>query len=393
MKPVVASYVADFLKPEMRHVYRQITGQKNVTPWVLTHKRENAEWFPFPRKRLTVLPKPKLRWWRRFLHKNIKNTPWQLYPWEVKHALLTLTRAEAKALHVYFGHMALHLMPLLKVFPRPVIVSYHGADAGVDINKPGQLAAMQEVFKVADRIQARSSSLADDLVKLGCPREKIRIQRTGIPLHEWPFHHRAPAQDGAWRILQSCRLIPKKGLDITLHAFAELKKSYPAASLTISGEGPLLAELQELAAALGVAPAVRFTGFLSQHELHVEMHRCQMFVHPSRMGADGNREGVPNSMLEAMASGLPIIATNHGGIPEAVKHELSGLLVDENDAPALTTAMLRIIQEPHMTHGIVANGRRAVETVFDQAQNIAILEQDYLDLIEDYAERPRAARG
>ena len=71
-KPAVASYVSDFLKPDMLHIHRQITGLQAVTPWVLTHKRENAAQFPFPEKRLIVLPKPRMRWWRRFIAKQIK---------------------------------------------------------------------------------------------------------------------------------------------------------------------------------------------------------------------------------------------------------------------------------------------------------------------------------
>ncbi|HSI63792.1 MAG TPA: colanic acid biosynthesis glycosyltransferase WcaL, partial [Candidatus Saccharimonadia bacterium] len=134
-KPVVASYVSDFVKPDMLHVYRQITGQQRVTPWVFTHKREGEDRFPFQKKRLVVLPKPRLRWWRRFVSKNIQKAPWQLYRWELRHALLELTRADARLLHVYFGHTAIHLRPLLRAFPHPTVVSFHGADAGVDMGK------------------------------------------------------------------------------------------------------------------------------------------------------------------------------------------------------------------------------------------------------------------
>src|SRR5882757_8000343 len=75
MKPPVASYVSDFLKPDMLHIYRQITGLQAVTPWVLTHKQENAGQFPFPEKRLIVLPKPRLRAWRRFVARQIRRAP------------------------------------------------------------------------------------------------------------------------------------------------------------------------------------------------------------------------------------------------------------------------------------------------------------------------------
>ncbi len=381
MKPAIASYVSDFLKPDMLHVFRQITGQREVTPWVLTHKRENEDLFPFPNKRLIVLPKPRLRWWRRFVSKHVKREPWTLFRWELRHALLELTRAEAKLLHIYFGHTAVHLRPLIKAFPHPVVVSFHGADAGVGMDKPAHLAAMREVFEFATVVQARSESLLEDLAKLGCPREKLRLQRTGIPLEEWTFVQRDEPRDHSLRILQSCRLIEKKGVDVTLKAFAELLRSHPRAKLVIAGSGPSQHGLESLAADLGIASCVRFTAFLKQEQLREEVYRSHFFVHPSRTSADGNREGIPNSMLEAMASGLPVIATRHGGIPEAVSDGESGLLVAENDVAGLAAAMSRVISDATLAASLASGGRRSVEEKFDRVKNIQRLEACYLGLI------------
>ena len=388
-KPAVASYVSDFLKPDMLHVFRQVTGLRQVTPWVLTHKRENAARFPFPEKRLIVLPKPRLRWWRRFVSKQIRREPWQLFRWELRNMILELTRTEAKVLHIYFGHIALHLRSLMKVWPHPTVVSFHGADAGVDMSgdKPGHLAAMREVFQLAAVVQARSESLVEDLIRLGCPREKLRVQRTGIPLEEWRFAAREVPPDGAWRVLQSCRLIEKKGLDLTLRAFAAATKDLPKSELVIAGDGPLRAELDRLAGELGIAARVRFTGFLDQAKLREEVYRSHVFLHPSRTGKDGNREGVPNSMLEAMASGAPVIATRHGGIPEAITDGVSGLLVAENDADALAKALREVLTDAARAAALGAGGRKAVEDRFDRAANICQLEGCYLELMASRGQR------
>lgn len=381
-KPVIASYVSDFLKSDMLHVYRQVTGLQDLEPWVFTHKRENDARFPFPKKRLVVLPKPKLRWWRRWVHKNLKKAPWHLYTWEVRHALLELERAEAKLLHIYFGHTAIHFLPLIKACPYPVVVSFHGADAGVDVNKPNHLAPLREVFAAADLIQARSQSLADDLIKLGCPAEKVRVQRTSIPLEEWIYTPREIPTDGAWRLFQSCRLISKKGLDLTLDAFAAVHREYPRATLTIAGDGPLKEELEAQAARLGVAESVRFTGFLDQADLRKEVAASHFFLHPSRTTSDGNREGVPNAMLEAMASGATVIATKHGGIPEAVESGESGWLVEENDGPGLTEGLLALIRDPQKSLVMAQKGRERVEMMFDRTTNIKVLEECYRELME-----------
>jgi len=362
-------------------VYRQISGQNRVTPWVLTHKRENAAQFPFPDKRLVVLPKPRLRWWRRLVHRHFIDAPWQIYRWELHTALLTLTRIDARLLHIYFGHMALHMRPLIRACPRPVVVSYHGADAGVDTNRPSHLAAMREVFRFAAQIQVRSESLGNDLIKLGCPEKKIHIQRTGIPLEEWPLTERVAPGEGEWHLMQSCRLIAKKGLDTTLKAFAKIKAQYPAAKLTLAGEGPLLEELKQLAESLHIAEAVDFPGFMQQEQLRALVQRSHIFLHPSRTGRDGNREGVPNSMLEAMASGCPVVATRHGGIPEAITHEQNGLLIDENDTDAMAGCMERLLADQDLRLQLARNARETIEVTFNRDRNIAILEDNYLRLI------------
>jgi colanic acid/amylovoran biosynthesis glycosyltransferase len=287
-----------------------------------------------------------------------------MYHWEVRDMLLVLARIDAKVLHIYFGNVAPQFIPLLKVWRHPTVVSFHGADAAVDMDKPRYRAAMQEVFNLATKVQARSEALASDLVALGCPPEKIVVHRTGIPLDQWPFVERVPPMDGAWHLVQSCRFIEKKGLDLTLQTFAAVSKQFPNATLTLIGDGPLRAELEKQAGELGVQGRVMFTGFLRQDEMKPIINCAHIFMQPSRTGKDGNREGVPNAMLEAMASGTAVIATRHGGIPEAVTHEVTGLLVAEDDGDALTAATLRVMEDPSLAMRLGREASLAVTTNF-----------------------------
>lgn len=373
--PVVASYVADFLKTDQLHVYRQITGLRHdLDAHVFTHKREYPEHFPYHDKWLHVLPKPRLRWLRRLIHTQLLDEPWQIFRWELRQWILDLARIDAQVLHIYFGHVAPQFIPLMKVWPKPVVVSFHGADVAGYLEKPRYLAALKEVFCLATKIQSRSEALSADLLALGCPPEKLVLQRTGVPVDEWPFRERTAPADGAWHLMQSCRFVEKKGLDLTLKAFATVVAKYPNARLTLMGGGPLKATLEQQSKDLGVAERVTFTGFLPSAKLAEALNEAHIYLHPSRTGSDGNREGVPNAMLEAMSTGIPVVATKHGGIPEAITDGESGLLVEENDAPALAAAVLRLIEDATLRKRIAQQGSKAVQTNFNrQTQDQALV--------------------
>ncbi len=365
--PVVASYVADFLKLDQVHVYRQLTGLRHeIDAHVFTHRRENEQRFPYHDKWLHVLPKPRTRWWRRLIHTQLRQEPWQIYRWELRRWIHDLTRIDARVLHLYFGHVAPQFLPLMKAWPHPVVVSFHGADAGLSMDKPRYLAAMQQVFQLTAKVQSRSEALSEDLIKLGCPPEKVVLQRTGVPLDVWAFQPRETPADGAWRLMQSCRFVEKKGLDLTLQAFAAVAAKYPNARLALVGEGPLRQALEQQAQTLGLADKVTFTGFLGYTPLKEQVYASHVYLHPSRTGADGNREGVPNAMLEAMASGVPVVATRHGGIPEAITDGDSGLLVAENDAGALTAALLRLLENEPLRQRLGQGGSEAVARTFSR---------------------------
>lgn len=373
--PVAAQYVATFAKPEMLHIYRQITGLQRYRGFVICQKRENPG--PFPYKDLVCLPKPRTHQLRRFWQKQILRRPIMIYRSEARKINATLAAHHASLLHVYFGHIGVHLLPLLEHCPLPTIVSFHGADAQVDLHRPAYRAASQRMLAAATLILARSESLLRRIEELGCDPAKLRLHRTGIPLAEIPYREHSAPPDGAWHCVQASRLIAKKGLATTLRAFAHFSQSFPKAQLTLAGSGPLETELRETARALGLAERVHFAGFLDQQALRSLYGRAHLFLHPSELGPDGDQEGVPNSMLEAMASGLPVCATRHGGIPEAVEHGESGLLVPERDDAALAGEMLRLAKDPALYRALGARGAERVRECFDLSAQTRVLEGLY----------------
>ena len=376
-RPVVACYCATFLKPEMLHIYRQITALERCAPVVITQKRENAERYPFAP--VYIVPKAAGHFLRRFWFRQVRDTPWQISDAELRALLRLLNETRARLLHIYFGQIAVHLLPLIRTWDNPSIVSFHGADVMVDMNKAAYRTATLKMLDAVKLVLVRSESLRRALIDLGCEPEKIEIQRTGIPLEEFSFRERAAPKNGEWRFVQAGRLIEKKGLPVTLRAFEVFVRQYPNARLTIAGEGPLLRELETLARELKIR--VSFTGFISQDRLREIYYRSHIFLHPSQTGRDGNQEGIPNSMLEAMATGLPVFATEHGGIPEAIEHGVSGVLVPERDEFALVETLLDAVQDPGFLSRIAQSGAGVVRKNFDLATQARRLEEIYLRTI------------
>ena len=209
LRPVIACYCATFLKPEMLHIYRQITGLKRCAPVVIAQKRENAARYPF--EPVHIVPKPRTHILRRFWFRQLRDKPWQMSQTELRALLGILDETDARLLHIYFGHIAVHLLPLIRAWKHPSIVSFHGADVMVDMNKPAYREATLQMLDAVTLVLVRSESLRRALVDLGCDPQKIEIQRTGIPLEEFPFRDRAVPKNGEWQFVQAGRLIEKKG--------------------------------------------------------------------------------------------------------------------------------------------------------------------------------------
>lgn len=379
-KPVVASYCTTFLKPEMLHIYRQVTGLRRFDTFVVCKERLEEERFPFPDVR--VHPKVRSNFLRRFWLKYIQKEPPIVYRGEYGVLMKILERTEVDLMHVYFGHTGVHLLPIIQRWPKPVVVSFHGMDVQPREDKPGYLDNLRELLQTVPLVMVRSDSLKQRLLDLGCPEEKIRMNRTSIPTGDFPLIEREAPSDGGWHLVQACRLIEKKGLDLTLRVFAAFAEKHPGARLTIAGEGPLEEGLRHQAVELGLANRVKFAGFLGSAALRDLYHDAHLFIHPSRLTADQNQEGVPNSMLEAMATGLPVLATRHGGIPEAVEEGETGLLCDEDDETALLANLRAVTRDPSLWRKLGDAAAASVRENFDRERGVEKLETVYAEALD-----------
>ncbi|MEM9581372.1 MAG: glycosyltransferase family 4 protein, partial [Pseudomonadota bacterium] len=161
------------------------------------------------------------------------------------------------------------------------------------------------------------------------------------------------------RILFVGRLAAVKGVPLLVKAFAALHQRHPDAVLTLVGDGPERGRIEALAAELGCAAALRFTGYLSQQEVAQELDRADIFALPSFA------EGVPVVLMEAMASRLPVLATRIAGIPELVRDGVNGLLVPPGDSEALSEALDRLLSDPALCARMGQAGRQTVKEDFN----------------------------
>jgi colanic acid/amylovoran biosynthesis glycosyltransferase len=385
-KPVVASYCTYFLKAEMQHIYRQITALVDFETFVITKFRQNADVFPF--RDVEKLSPARQGLVRRGYLKYLQRKPALIYRGEYEAARKILIRRDPAMMHIYFGNTGVHLLPLIQRWDRPCLVSFHGMDVQNRPEEKGYEQRLRELLQLVPLVLVRSQSIGNRLQQLGCNPDKIRMNRTGIPLGCFPFVERSFPRDGRWLLVQACRLVPKKGLFTTLEAFSLFRRTYPAAHLTIAGDGPLHESIKNRIRELQIDRWVTLTGFVDQPRLRSLFEQAHLFVHPSYTTEDGNQEGVPNSMLEAMATGLPVVASRHGGIPDAVEDGKQGYLVAEQDAAGLAAALVNLASNRELWRQFQRAASVKVSETFEQSRQVSGLEAAYRETLELWRRRP-----
>lgn len=363
----VVSFVATYLKPEMLHVHRQTTSLQRYENWVVTRRRECERLFPA--RNVVILRRHPLRWFYRLWHRTCgRRIP--LDPHERRQLHDVCGAKEAALIHIYFGTEAARCIPFLKQAKLPKVVSFHGADLSEKLSQN----ELESIMEHTDIFLCRSKALAEDLASRGADGSRIRLNYTGVPVTDATTQSR-PSR--TLRLLQACRFLTKKGLDTTIRAVAQLRASGHDVTLTLAGDGVEKDPLRKLVADLGLSDITGFAGFVNEMELRQVYLEHDIFVHPSRTTETGDREGIPNSLLEAMACGLPVVATRHGGIPEAITHGETGWLIERSDPEELAAAIGTLADSPDLRARLGSSARREIIDRFSIEACIRALEEAY----------------
>ena len=254
-----------------------------------------------------------------------------------------LVRAGVDVVLANFGPAGVALLPVCKELKIPLVVHFHGYDAHREETVAVCRDGYAELGAVAKAVIAVSHGMVEALHSYGIPREKIHLVRCGCAPERF-----LPKSDYAHPpvFLGVGRFVEKKAPYLTIAAFKEVHDSLPDARLVLVGDGPLMEVCRNLVHALNLDAAVEFAGVLSPAEVAERMRLSTAFVQHSltpEYGPDrGDREGTPVAVLEAMFSGLPVIASRHAGIAEVVDHHEDGILFAERDVRGMAEAMLEV---------------------------------------------------
>jgi glycosyltransferase involved in cell wall biosynthesis len=236
-----------------------------------------------------------------------------------------------------------------------------------------QLRSQRLAYRAAHAVVANSSAARDQLAREGVPAGKLRLIANGLDAGRFvPVTMRRNIR----RIVMVANLRPEKGQDTLLAAAPRILARYPDASFTFVGDGPRREALELLTRALGISERVRFMG--EGRDVAAILAAHDLFVLPSRS------EAFPNALIEAMATGLPVVATAVGGIPEVVRPGINGQLVRPDDERVLADAVLTLMDNPAAAAALGRAARADVERHYTIDRMVERFEQLYLAEIETH---------
>lgn len=381
-KPVVAHAIYSYYSLTANWIETQISHLTRYQPIIVTNSTQNVTRKTMPQA-YVFQERPRAEIFANRVFKKIGSGYSPLLR-------LFLLREKARLLHAHFGNHAHSFVPLVKATRLPFVVMFYGVDASaLPVRKPEWRRKYLELFETGDIFLAEGHHMGRQLIGLGCPEHKIRVHHLGVELSKYEFKARRWSGGEPLKILAAGRFTEKKGIVYAVKAFARLVERGIDCRLTIIGDSSAKGDedakreiLLAAAAAPQVAERTTLTGMIPLDELNKAYYDHHLLISPSVQASDGDNEGgAPVALIEAQATGLPVVSTRHCDIPEVVKDGFGGLLAPERDVEALAACLQRICDAPEMIHTMGAAARRHVEAEYDARRQADKLEQIYDQLL------------
>jgi colanic acid/amylovoran biosynthesis glycosyltransferase len=310
---------------------------------------------------------------------------WQMITGDPRPYLRLMQSERPSLIHAHFGIEGVSALPVAAELKIPLVTTFHGFDATLKtramLGSPAYFRyplLRRKLARQGDLFLCASSFIRQKLLATGFPAARTHTHYIGVDCQAI-----RPREDLEERpvILHVARLVEVKGTRYLLRAFAGLARRFDGVQLVIIGDGPLRRRLQALAASLGVRDRVEFLGALPHADVLSWTRKAAMLVLPGIRTSTGREEGLGMVLLEAAATGLPIIGSRVGGIPECILDGRTGFLVPERDEHALAQRITELLDDPAKRHQMGLAGRALVERQFDIQRQTAALESLYDSLL------------
>ena len=369
-QPKVAYLKFSFLPPSESYIAQQLAALRRYDPLVLAMSAPDATGLPEATIRSLSTLNPFARAYNGLSLRLRRTCP---------HFEVQARREGCRLLHALSGVEGIYGARLKARTRLPLVTTFRGADVTRLPRRNRRL--YERLFAEGDLFLAPAEAVRKELLGLGCPENRVRIHRPGIDVERIPFHEREPGEGGSVNVLVVGRMVERKGLPYGLQAFANASRYHRHVSLTLIGDGPARPAVEAQLRELNLAN-VRLLGAQPHDVVLAEMQKAHIFVLPSVTTADGDTEGIPIALIEAQASGLPVVTTWHSGIPELVADGQNGYLVSERNSHALAERLRNLIEHPELWSSFGRAGRAIVEQSFSLRRQVAGLEEYYDELLD-----------
>ncbi|TAJ15256.1 glycosyltransferase [Marinilabiliaceae bacterium JC017] len=367
---VVVHYIQDYLDQTLTWIYGQINHNSQYKHVVVAKKTKNVDQFPLDE---VYCLKDQLSG-SALLYNRIISSISKNYPFFHK----VVKNSKAKVIHAHFGHVGYKAIGLSQQHKIPLITSFYGYDATKLAKKEKYKKRYKILFQKGHRFLVEGNNMKKVLMQLGCPENKVTVFHLGVNVEDYPFRIRTVSPDKPIKFLFAATFTEKKGAQYVIKAFAKVREKHPNAVLKLIGDGPEKELLTDLISSMGIGNAVEREGYVPYETLVDRIYEADVFIQPSVTASDGNTEGgAPVALIDAQATGIPILATFHADIPEVVVHEKTGLLAPERDVDALAENMLKLIETPGLCETLGQNGRKHIEENYNIIKQGKVLGRIY----------------